>query len=228
MAKVDYETEDLIPLVMLVLIYTTTHLTMSAFKITLDNQFKDLKGFIDPEQFDQNLSDLVLELDDPLNLLIKEAHDEIFEYVFHLEMLHGIQYFELFEDERIRELADDFYFALSLYCPSNNRSKGSLGDLYCYTFCVDHIIYRLCETMIKRRRTFPRLVYKRWRSIKKVDFTAFNKCQVYEVRLLVNLGLKLDDLCDRIVDLTGKRRHKREGHVSRLVKVKRKKILKTN
>jgi hypothetical protein len=221
MAKVHYEKEDLIPLVMLVLIYTTTHLTMSAFKIALDNEFRDLKGSIDPEHFDQGLSDLVLELDDPLNLLIKEAHDEIFDFIFHLEMLHGIQHFELYEDKRICELADHFYFALSLYCPSNNRSKGSLGDLYCYTFCVDHIIYRLCETMIKQKRSFPRLVYKRWRSIKKVDFTDFNNCEQYEVRLLVNLGLKLDDLCDRIVDLTGKRRRKREGHVSRLVKRKK-------
>lgn len=220
MAKVKYETADILPMVIMVLTYTMSDFIMSAYKVALDNQFIDLAEMVDSEEMDQQVIDLVQGLDDPLSLLVQEVVDSISDYNNHICMLHGIDHPELCINERIRDLAGEFYAALSLYCPGNYRSKGNLGDLYCFTFCVDHIIYRLCETMIIEKRTFPMVVYKRWRSMKKVNFADFNKCDLYEVRLLVNLGLRLDDLCDRIVDIAGKGRHKRPGHVSRLVKTK--------
>jgi hypothetical protein len=218
MTNVKYKKTDILPLVLIVLTYISTHLLIYVYKIALDNQLKDLNGTVDPEDLNQEALDQIYALDDPLSVLVKEAWEEIAVCINQICMLHGLDQMELCLNPRLRSMADDFYEKLSLYW-SIQRNGGNVGELYRYTFCIDLTIYRLCETIILEKKKFPRIVYNRWRHFRKANFGDFDKFDGFELRLLVNLGEALNNYCNRIADMTGNERQKGIRRKNRLLKV---------
>jgi len=143
---VKYESEDVVPIVMSVFIYIVDGLITLLYAIALEGPLKDLKEQkADHRQIDEVTCELINLLDDDLTITIADLITSLNEAIGSLERNYLLHPQDIYDNERIQEMADEFYWTVVWFAAEANNLKEYHGLLSCFLFSIQHILCLLIQ-----------------------------------------------------------------------------------
>jgi len=149
MAVVKYAEEDIIPIVIHVLSFSTVKFAEYGYKAILEDDMPDLLSLDDDELDPAIYFQLLLAADDEISKAINQCIEYIDEAIDTFRIIYGVDLEELYSDERIHELASQLYSDLYFYADGIIEDSISTAVME-LPFTAANAFFFLCKLIIYR------------------------------------------------------------------------------
>jgi len=187
---VKYEAEDVVPIVMSAFIYMVDGLITLLYAIALEGPFADLKEQrVDHRNIDEVTCELINLLDDELTVTVADLIACLNESIGSLASAHLLRPQDIYEDERIHKMADEFYWKVIWYADEAESLKDYHALLSCFLFSIQYILYWLVQLVEHHEMDYDSInVHKTLLihdELKRLDHTFLQDFTLLELRELM-------------------------------------------
>lgn len=149
MAVTKYDQEDILPIVIHVLSFSTMKFAEYGYRSIVENEVTPLKGLDESDVTPVMYFELLEASDDAISIAIRDCIAHIDAAVDTFCLLHGIDLDELYSDERIHELACTLYYELCDYAEGviDNDVEEAITEL---PFATANAFFFLCKLVMEQ------------------------------------------------------------------------------
>lgn len=149
MAVTKYNQEDILPIVIHILSFSTMKFAEYGYLSIVENEVKALKGLDESDVTPVMYFELLEASDDEISKAIRDSIAYIDASVDTFCLLHGIDLDELYSDERIHELACSLYYDLCNYA-EGTIEEGIEVAITELPFLTANSFFFLCKLIIEQ------------------------------------------------------------------------------
>ncbi|MBB5634767.1 hypothetical protein HDE68_000652 [Pedobacter cryoconitis] len=199
MAVTKYNSEDIIPIVVHILSFSTMKFAEYGYRSIVENEVTHLKGLDESDITPVMYFELLEASDDEISVAIRDCIAHIDATVDTFCLLYGLDLDVLYSDERIHELACALYFDLCDYTEGviEEDMEGAITEL---PFATANAFFFLCKLVLQEEIDHEFLMEdgllgKGFDELEFIDTSNNNVAILHDlVREIMRMNLKISDI----------------------------------
>ena len=214
MAKLLYNSEDALPIALLVLEKAAQRLKLIMFKFVLKDHYPDLRGLVSTEESSKSSDQLITQLKDPFIVLLGSMFDDIQLTMIRINNVYGIDPATVVFTAGARKCTDELFWELmngdfiledARQAEDHYDDEEYLGNLEIFILnlvtVIDQLLKMLDGTEVDIVEAENRYGQVKFDKTKYID-----KTHSFAMGLLCDLGIELLHYRDKIYDTNYRRR----------------------